>query len=706
MDRVPSTESSGSGVSTAAKLAVATACAATGFLIYQRSNTKESQDVESTKTVVHNLQVTEKTSPDKTIYEVNCPGQTTKTIVHNVQITEQISPGKTTYESSHHDGQKMVTEVVTSRAGTLISMQMNTAHAVDPDARGEIEERQKMDTYESQMREAREQKRLATQAQAASRKPIADVTKAVPSDRLKRCTHVDGKNDDYSFVMSMLRCCNTLAKAKPCSAVYTKEIPRNFEDRTRLRSFDRSVLRFAERYIDAYKSYGQVKEEDAYADIFMLAVGIVDQCAAYMQDPEAHGRIAPFARLRNVFINHIMRQTCILEFYEHIDEFKTIQDIHDMFKQLLDYSVTDPSFVFAIDIAMFHIVHRAAIDTKDKPDKFEGIAKEYIVSALAQLAYSPYDEQRTHLRTYTQKATCMKQMHVYSHLFGLILESAVFLPSSQAQKAQVANTIQTMLGHATMLTYLSQSDYILKTILYKADYGMSSSQYIQEILDASKSITPEKVEANLLYIVEQGVSGDKFKVYIKLYAQVIGHAVNYDQRLCDKLKQLYEEVRALSPDDCTMLKALTFGMIPEIPQEGQCFGVLEKIWDFERSLYESYVKHHDLDIGQLYCSTPAERLMQKVLYLKTDEFDVDDVIDLEKTFSSYFLNKHNDPNLRSYTGALVELCDPDNRLDRLFVINTNKSETTAYLSSSALQAARECAKKAKELSGFTAERRA
>ena len=744
MDRVPSTESGNTGITTAAKLAAVTACAATGILVYQQSKsntTKEPQGAESA-TVVHNVQVTEKISPGKTIYEVSNPGQVTKTLVHNVQVTETISPGKTVYQSGQHCGPKMVTTVVSSGADTQISMQMSSANPANRpgahqltqihadvlnDRIGEVTQDAEINKHVQEMVAASLAKHAQQEAQRMQTEPayapgqdlwgvqlgeqaqaqaLCEQTSVEQKlgENFNRCVHIDGKQGDHSFVVRVTNCCDALAIARPLNVIYTKEIPYNFEDNTRLRAFDSSVLRFAGRYIDAYKKHKQdIGRESIHDDIFKLATGTVDACAEYVRHPKDNGSVAPFAQTRLVLVNYMLRYMCLTEFQKHIDEFKTVEDIRDIFTQLLNAATNDPSLIFVVDIAMFGIVHQAATDTR-KPDMFESVAKEYIVSALAQIAYSPSDQDCMHLRTYGQKTTCMQQLNVYNHLFGLIIESTAFLPTNLKQKVQVANAIQTMLGHVAILTYLSQNDYVLKSMLFSADSHMTSERYVQEMLELVGPISPAKVETELLCVLEAGGASNSpaFYTYNKIYKHVIGHAVRYSEQLKNSLKQLYEETCLLSSDESDVLKALTTGKISEIPEQGRAFELLEKIWKLEHQLYQSYVKHHSLDIGDLYCSERAIQLLNSIFYLKSEDFDRGAMDNLRATFTSPYLNKHNDPNVRSYASMLVELCDPDHRLSGLFTINLNRHETS-YLSSSALQMARSCAKKARALSGFTAE---
>ena len=518
---------------------------------------------------------------------------------------------------------------------------------------------------------------------------------------LVRCVRIEDQNDRHSLVLSINKCCDTLAAAKHHNVVYAKGIPQSFEDKALVSIDEESSLcakRLADYYIHIYQSYADTTLTDAdriRMDMFTLTVKSVDSAAENIME------------LKNVMLERLAllryctRQAHIIEARAQLSSVQSIQHIHDLFQQLLFSSLKEPSIVFAVDFAMFNIVRRAQVDTMHVPDTFAYTARRYLISAWTQMAYAT-DGQNLHLRTYKQKASCIQQLNFNSHLFGVIIEAALQRPSSREECVLLAKKINIMLGHALVLNYLSQRDYLLKLILLKIDNKVTRDKYIQDMLGTVNDIPQELLEAYISDVIQeihthsQSSTATIMYYYMQIYTYVVGYTIRHIPALCTQVSDMYTQIASLSQIDYSALAHFAGNMTVAVPQNSKAFAVLKDLWQLERCLYDAYMSHNKLHLNDLYHSVNTTCLLDGAIYLRTHNFNSEDIVALERTLTSQYLNKQDDPSLRSYTGMLVELCDPDNRLSDLYVVNSDKTNA-AYISGTLYQMAKECAKKAKEL---------
>ena len=533
------------------------------------------------------------------------------------------------------------------------------------------------------------------------------------ADSLIRCVHMPQTETTHGFAIEVRNCCDTLAKATKQDVVYAAFVPRNFEDNTHdAHEFDEPLQNLINYYISTYKVKANTEltdEEQVRMDMFLLAKHSVNEfglCTRSFGNQVEHVVVIAANVARNVVVKYFMRQLHILEFYKKQSAISSVNDMKDFFMQLLEASKYDPSAMFAVDFAMFNIVRRAMVDTASDKTKFELTAQEYLSSALAKLSYPPTSRD-VRFRTYQQRATCIQQLNVYSCIFEEIMYNMVNVAQDNNQFKQVMNALNTTLGHATMLTYLSHSGYIIKSIVTQIDAKLSEELYIQALYDSIGSAQPEMVDAQLnitiqefLNAISSGNPIEVLRMYNNLYLQVIGYAIKDNRDNLDDLRQLYRRVQSLDAKTYETISQFAKDIRQDIPQTQTAgLSILRDTWNLEHKLYNAYILRHDLVLGRKMYDEEITQLLDHALYMQTQDaakdacednaFSEKDIQALQTTLTSRYLNKQNDPNLRSCTGLIVELCDADCRLCDLYDIHVDRAESQ-YVSSNMLQIARMC----------------
>ena len=545
--------------------------------------------------------------------------------------------------------------------------------------------------------------------QSTQQHTITKPCKACLEDVLVPCVYIaNERTTKYSFVLDINKSYETLATTRAQPVEYSTIVPRNFEDSMQHIKLTDCTMHFINYYIDRYlilANRHHKNEDEIRKDMFLLAQHSINEFATCDTARTLCGSVslALASKARKALVKCHTQQIHMLEFYKQIHELTSTNDMRDIFLQLSFASVNDPSIVFAVDFAMFNIVRRAQVDTRDAPDKFEDTAKEYIVSALAQMAFCP-NKANTHLRTYQQKVASIQQLNLHSHLFSLVVDAAI-QPRDDISTI-LLEEVNVVLGHIAILNYLSRSNYLVKSIILQTKAGITGEQYVKGILNTVRDIGTKTVSIYLARLTDELYTANCTKntdamiyAYHKLYICVIGQAIRHNQYSCQALNNLCQRASLLEEDDFNALDRLASGKTKFIPvTQAAGFTLLHDMWMLEHILYDTYVNHYKLDIHQLH-GIGTMRLLERVLHTttySTDKdstlhvFDPNDIHAIQATLQSKYLNKYNDPQLCSQTGVLVELCDPDNRLCDLYAISTSK-EHMAFTSNTCYKIAQKCA---------------
>ena len=300
----------------------------------------------------------------------------------------------------------------------------------------------------------------------------------------------------HDFWVQVRKGFDALGKARKPQYTYSTDIPKNFEDSVcQYRKTQNYVNHLAIYYINTYKARANTTltdEDQIRLDMFKLAGHSIDEFATSMST-DGRDDIAFARNARNILVQYNMRHIFPTEFIVQQEEVQSAKDLQSLFVQIVDCKKYDPSVIFAIDCTMFNIVRRAQVDTRDAPDKFEDTAKEYIVSALAQIAYSPcHRNPRT--RSYQQRVSCLQQLNINSYIFGLIADIVIQMPSGdEQQNAMLA--LNTLLGHSLVLRCLSHSCYLVKSIVNHISNGGGGDRYVQAMLYNIQDVASQDVAA-------------------------------------------------------------------------------------------------------------------------------------------------------------------------------------------------------------------
>ena len=494
------------------------------------------------------------------------------------------------------------------------------------------------------------------------------------------------------------RCFDTLTTATPKQIVYYSEVQQHIEDKTHAdRVFNTEIIQFTDYYIQAYYMH-RYRTRDSVADkgalretMFTLAAQSVDVHVAKSTDEHAHG-ILESVEAKFALERYFIRQVCMAEYHKHKQSLHSVSEMRDFFMNLLQSVSQDMSIILAIDVAMFNIVRRAKDYAQRIHKDYVEIAREYLVSAMAQIAFVPSSND-IHVRTYKQKCACIQYINLNSYLCGLIMESIVLPTDNQEAELQTTKHIHITLSHILVLGYLSHENYIINLIMLQTRSYANGEQYVQSILQAVEHVEQEEIESYLHDIMselnkkEHPPVAETTDAYKKIYTQVIGQVLRHDSALCAAMANMYTRVYELPEKDYDLLVHFVQDESSDVPTTYVSFHILYDMWKLENSLYDAYVHKHKLTLQDLHHTEGMEKLLDKLMHMSTCDLPEEEMTVIKNTLTSPYLNKHNDPNLRSYTGALVEFCDPDHRMCDLYAINAD-IEQASYTGSALWQSVR------------------
>ena len=302
------------------------------------------------------------------------------------------------------------------------------------------------------------------------------------------------------------------------------------------------------------------------------------------------------------------------------------------------------------------------------------------VSMLSQLAYVPFDINRPHVRSDTQKENILHKLLLDGYTANLFMDTILFYKDCDLLSRQ--KKIKEYLGHITMVNLLTNESIVLQAIACVLEDSTNiedAQQYVESLIARCKDIKQQDI---YLYFkrMHDEYDDSPHRLLYKVATDCIGIILSIESTHVPVLVALLDDALELPFNNKTELveRASKLPRAQLSEADSVVVTTIKRVYKMSKELYKAYIEHYQLNIENLQDSTSVTEALKDAFTVAINDNDAHDTV--APLIRALQRGKMQEDDTYAHALTILQMLDTDYMFGNLYGINSEKDKLAATIS--------------------------